>query len=132
MSHQVVNGMALPSRELTYPTWGSSENHGLKSVGWEGICDRSLEGTTVDLSTCPKEASLLFHVCFSIFGMISHTRSSRKYLDENQPSLMFEKTNMIKYVYKNTQPLANLLTFVAYIFSRLFFFTIFYFMVPTG
>ena len=42
----------LPSRELTYPTLRSSENHRLKSAGWDGICDRSQGGSSIHQHFC--------------------------------------------------------------------------------
>ena len=96
----------------------------------------SLEGTTVDLSTWYSHLSkrsftlvpcLFFHLwddfSYKIFPQISGRKSTKFNVWKNKYDQIC--------IYKNTQPLANLLTFVAYIFSRIFF-TIFYFMVPTG
>ena len=41
---QKVKHVIVPSRELTYPTLGSSENHRLKMPFFGGIWTRSLEG----------------------------------------------------------------------------------------
>ena len=36
----------LPSRKLTHPTNGSSENHRLTSAQLDGVCDRSQKGSS--------------------------------------------------------------------------------------
>ena len=63
-----VFSKCLLSRELTYPTWGSSENHGLNSAFTKGICDRSQESTFAQfLQSKGLPISYVMDICNAIY-----------------------------------------------------------------